>query len=140
MRVTEVEVARTRALRARVLRPGLPPDQVAFPGDDDPGTVHLAAVDDDDAVVGILALLPDGDAGVRLRSMAVEPSMQGAGVGRALVEAAVERLRAEGVTRVWCNARDTAVGFYERLGWTVTGPGFVDEVTHLPHHPMELLL
>jgi ribosomal protein S18 acetylase RimI-like enzyme len=140
MRVVEVEVGRTRDLRARVLRPGVPLDQVGFPGDDGPGTVHLAAEDDEGAVVGIVTLIPDGDRSVRLRSMAVDPALQGGGVGRLLVDAAVERLRAAGMQRVWCNARDTAIGFYERLGWTVTGPGFIEDVTGLPHHPMELLL
>jgi GNAT superfamily N-acetyltransferase len=139
MRVVEVEVGRTRDLRARVLRPGVPPEEVGFPGDDGPGVFHLAA-EDDGTLVGIVTLIADGDAGVRLRSMAVDPAWQGTGVGRMLVEAAVERLRAAGVRRMWCNARDTALGFYERLGWTVTGPGFIDDVTELPHHPMELLL
>lgn len=140
MRVIEVDVARTRDLRARVLRPGVPADQVGFPGDSDPGTVHLAVEDDAGTIVGVVTLIPDGAAGVRLRSMAVDPSLQGSGVGRILVEAAVERLWGAGVTRVWCNARDTAIGFYQRLGWRVTGPGFVEDVTGLPHHPMELLL
>ena len=140
MRVVEVEVGRTRPLRAKVLRPGLAVDRVGFPGDDDPGTFHLAAVDDTDTVVGIVSLIPDGAAGVRLRSMAVDPALQGSGVGRLLIEAAVERLRAAGAQRVWCNARDPAIGFYERLGWAVTGPGFVDDVLGIPHHPMELLL
>jgi GNAT superfamily N-acetyltransferase len=80
------------------------------------------------------------DEGVQLRGMAVDPGAQGTGVGRLLVEAAVERLRAAGVTRMWCNARDTAVPFYERLGWRIIAPGFVHAESGLPHHPMELLL
>lgn len=140
MRVVEVEVGRTRDLRARVLRPGVPVEEVGFPGDGDAGTVHLAVEDDAGTIVAIVTLIPDGAAGVRLRSMAVDPSLQGSGVGRMLVGAAVERMRRAGVTRMWCNARDTAIGFYERLGWRITGPGFVEDVTGLPHHPMELLL
>jgi phosphoribosylformimino-5-aminoimidazole carboxamide ribotide isomerase len=70
--------------------------------------------------------------------MAVDPAAQGTGVGRTLLEAALERLRAAGVTRMWCNARDTAVPFYEHLGWTVTGPGFLHAESGLPHHRMEL--
>ena len=35
---------------------------------------------------------------------------------------------------------EAAIGFYERLGWTITGPGFVDDEMGIPHHPMELVL
>ena len=35
---------------------------------------------------------------------------------------------------VWARARDTALAFYVRHGFRVTGDGFVDEATQLPHH------
>ncbi|MEY2568086.1 MAG: hypothetical protein QOE35_2615 [Actinomycetota bacterium] len=139
MRVVEVEAARTHALRSRVLRGGVAPEKLTFAGDDVAGTFHLAVEDPTGAVVAVGTFIPT-DQGTRLRYMAVDPAVQGSGAGRALLDAAVERLRAAGVTRLWCNARDPAVGFYERLGWTVTGPGFVDDEVDLPHHPMQLLL
>jgi ribosomal protein S18 acetylase RimI-like enzyme len=138
MRVVEVEAARTRDLWARVLRAGRRPEDLRFTAAVIPGSFWLAA-EENGEVVGIVSLIPRPD-GVQLRSMAVDPAYQGGGVGRMLVEAAVDRLRAAGVHRVWCNARDTAIGFYERLGWQVTGPGFVDDEMGIPHHPMELLL
>ena len=92
---------------------------------------------DDGELVAVATFVPTAD-GVQLRGMAVDPARQGTGLGRVLVDAAVERLRAAGVRRLWCNARDDAVPFYERLGWRVTGAGFVDEQLGIPHHPMEL--
>jgi GNAT superfamily N-acetyltransferase len=136
MRVVEVEAARTHDLRRRVLL--VPPRPVTLPGDELPGTFHLAVMDGDD-VVAVATLVP-GPEGVQLRGMAVDPDRQGQGIGRLLLDAAVERLRSAGVTRLWCNARDVAVPFYERLGWRVTGEGFFHEESGLPHHPMELLL
>jgi GNAT superfamily N-acetyltransferase len=136
MRVVEVEAAGTYALRRRVLL--VSPRPLALDGDDDPGTIHLA-VRDGDVTVAVATFVPTEE-GVQLRGMAVDPGAQGTGVGRVLVEAAVERLRATGVTRLWCNARDTAVPFYERLGWTVTGPGFMHAESGLPHQRMELVL
>ena len=136
MRVVEVEAADTYHLRRRVLL--VPPRPLALEGDELPGTFHLAAYDDD-RMVGV-ATFTATDEGVQLRGMAVDPALQGTGVGRLLVEAGVERLRTAGVTRMWCNARDTAVPFYERLGWTATGPGFMHAESGLPHTPMELLL
>jgi GNAT superfamily N-acetyltransferase len=136
MRVLEVEAARTHDLRRRML---LGPSRPAvLAGDELSGTFHLGVEDGED-LVGVATFVP-GDAGVQLRGMAVDPAVQGLGVGRLLLDAALERLRAAGVGRVWCNARDTAVPFYERLGWRVTGPGFVHAESGLPHHPMELLL
>jgi GNAT superfamily N-acetyltransferase len=136
MRVAEVEVADTYDLRRRVLL--VAPRPLALEGDEQADTFHLAAFDDDH-IVAVASFVP-GDDGVQLRGMAVDPDVQGSGIGRVLLDAAVERLRAAGVTRMWCNARDTAVPFYERLGWTTTGPGFVHAESGLPHHPMELLL
>lgn len=138
MRVVEVEVDRTRELRAHVLRPGRRTDEVHFATDDIPGTFHLGA-EDDGAVVGIVSFVPRDD-GWQLRSMAVAPAYERQGIGRLLVEHGLDQLRTRGATRVWCNARDDAIGFYERLGWRICGDGFVEEELGIPHHPMERLI
>jgi predicted N-acetyltransferase YhbS len=136
MRVEEVDPDATYDLRRRVLL--APPRPVELEGDDRPATFHLAAFDGD-RIVGVVTLVPT-DRGHQLRGMAVDPACQGTGVGRVLVEAAVERLRAAGEQRVWCNARDTAIPFYERLGFRISGDGFLHAPSGLPHHPMELVL
>jgi GNAT superfamily N-acetyltransferase len=136
MDVVEVEVARTHDLRRRVLL--VPPRPVTLGGDELPGTTHLGVMDGEE-LVAVATFVP-GPEGVQLRGMAVAPEVQGHGVGRLLLDAAVDRLRAEGVERLWCNARDAALPFYERLGWRVSGAGFMHTESGLPHHPMELLL
>jgi predicted GNAT family N-acyltransferase len=40
-----------------------------------------------------------------------------------------------GATRLWCNARTPAVGFYERHGWTTVGEEF-DVPPIGPHYRM----
>jgi GNAT superfamily N-acetyltransferase len=65
--------------------------------------------------------------------MAVEPTVQRSGVGRLLIDAAVDRLRAEGFEVIWANGRDSALGFYRRQGWEVAGEGFLNE-NGIPHH------
>ena len=123
----------TLALRGRVLRDGRLHD--GFPEDDWPETFHLVARDGDD-VVGVASFIPRDD-GWQLRGMAVAPEVQGQGVGRALLETAYHRLRALGATSAWANGRDTALGFYERLGWRVVGDGFVMG-TGIAHHRIVL--
>jgi GNAT superfamily N-acetyltransferase len=137
MRVVEVDAVATHDLRRRLLRshrPGLP---VRNPEDALPGTFHLAEVDDDGALLGVASFTRDGSA-ARLRGMAVEPDAQGHGVGRLLMDAALERLRNEGVQRLWCHARNGALGFYERFGMRLVGEGFVE--IDVPHHLMEMQL
>ena len=136
--VRSVPAQDTYDLRRRVLRGGAPDAEVTFPEDDHPGTFHLAVVDRDRIVaVGTFIPVPtdirEGHT-FQLRGMAVEPDQHGRGLGRLLLDAAVERLRAEGVVAIWAHARDSALGFYERLGWKAVGDGYVYGPMALPHH------
>lgn len=126
-------------VRMRVLRAGTPSDDPHFEGDDDPTTVHLAAVADGE-VVAVSTWLerpwpvePERRA-VQLRGMAVDASMQGTGIGGALLGAGVQQAFGAGAEIVWANARDTALPFYLRHGFEVDGEGFRTLDTDLPHH------
>lgn len=68
--------------------------------------------------------------------MAVEPSLQGTGLGSRLLDAVVERCRDAGAEVVWADGRDSALGFYRRHGWSVEGDGY-DKVG-IPHHTVVL--
>jgi predicted GNAT family N-acyltransferase len=132
----------TRELRRAVLRPAWP---VGSPmhGDDQPDAVHLAAVDQDDRVVGSCVLLPrpyplrpEQDAAWQLRGMATAPELRGRGVGAAIVARAVQEIEHRGGRLVWCEARTAAVEFYRRQGFHVDGPEFEHAETGIPHHHM----
>ena len=66
--------------------------------------------------------------------MAVEPDRQGTGLGTRLVEALEEELVRRGFREVTLHARDTAVGFYARLGYAPVGPPYVE--VGIPHQNM----
>ncbi len=137
--VREVAAVDTHDLRRRVLRGGAADAEVRFPDDDRPEAFHLAAVDPAGTVVAVSTWAPvpterrPGRVAWRLRGMAVEPSLQGSGVGAMLLRAAEERLLALGVEVLWADGRDTALSFYERHGWVVEGEGYVTAIG-LPHH------
>jgi GNAT superfamily N-acetyltransferase len=112
------DLERIIALRYEILRKphNLSLADASFPGDSDVNTVHLLAVFDE-RVVGCLTLkfMPDSSE-AQLRGMAIATQYQNQGIGRLLMDAAHDRARVSGKS-LWCNARFSAIGFYERNGW-----------------------
>lgn len=127
-------------MRSQVLRPGIPPEALVYPGDGDPETVHFAAVADGH-IVGIASLYHapragSSDAGEwQLRGMATAPEVRGKGFGAALVREAMAHARAKGGTLFWFNARVVALGFYRKLGFETVGDEF-DVPGVGPHYVM----
>jgi len=98
----------------------------------------LIAAFEEEKMLGCCMLIKSGPDAVRLRQMAVLPTLQGKGVGRALMQFAENIARDMGYKRIMMHARKTATGFYEKLGYEVTSVEF-EEVT-LPHVVMEKAL
>ncbi len=90
---------------------------------------------EDDKILGCCLLTKVDDKTIRLRQMAVPNSMQGKGIGRALMIFAENIARDLGYKTLIMHARKTATGFYEKLGYSISGKEF-EEVT-LPHYVME---
>ncbi|MFT7519713.1 MAG: putative N-acetyltransferase YhbS, partial [Kiritimatiellia bacterium] len=108
----------------QVLRPGRDRSTAIFDGDDAEDTMHWVA-EADEGVVGVVTVMrrpfpEEPGPALQLRGMAVHPSWQKKGVGRALLQALEADVRAP----IWCNARATAIVFYERNGWRRTGTTF----------------
>lgn len=140
MNVDDLAAPETHALRRLVLRNGDPQAEVAWVEDLGDGAFHLGLRDGEGAVVAVGTFLPretpyrPGILAYQLRGMAVSPEVQGLGLGGVLLRAGIDRVRQRGAQVLWANARDTAIGFYERHGMTVVGDGFVTDATGLPHH------
>ena len=135
-----------RPLRLDVLRRGMANRTVAFDGDDDPSTIHLAAFDHSNTVVATSTWLErpaphrPGERATQLRGMATHRTLQGTGLGSRVLRAGLDMARAAGSPLVWANARDAALDFYRAHGFSVVGDGFIETVTQLPHHVVELRL
>lgn len=108
-------------LRHRVMWPDRPRAAMIL-GDDAQG-LHFGA-EVAGAIVGVGSFFPDG-ADVRLRKLAVDPDFQGRGIARALIDHALPELEVLGLTRLWCDARVTAKGFYQAAGFTLDDRVFV---------------
>jgi ribosomal protein S18 acetylase RimI-like enzyme len=90
---------------------------------------------EEEKMLGCCMLIKEDPASVRLRQMAVLNNLQGKGIGRALMQFAENIARDRGFQKITMHARKTAVGFYEKLGYRVSGQEF-EEVT-IPHFTME---
>jgi predicted GNAT family N-acyltransferase len=120
--VDEVAAELTYDLRRAVLRPD--GGEITWTGDEDAATFHLAARTGD-RIVGVVRFSPApcpwraALAAWQLRGMATDPAVRGTGAGQALLADGLARVAARGGDLVWCSARTTAVGFYERMGFVV---------------------
>jgi len=90
---------------------------------------------EDERLLGCCLLTRQDQYTMRLRQMAVPNSMQGKGIGRALMIFAENIARDLGYRKLCMHARKTALGFYEKLGYNASGEEFT-EVT-IPHYIME---
>ncbi|MDB5198101.1 MAG: GCN5-related N-acetyltransferase [Chitinophagaceae bacterium] len=95
----------------------------------------LIAAFEEDKILGCCLLTKVDNQCVRLRQMAVQNNLQGKGIGAAMLNYAENVARDAGYYKVIMHARKTATGFYEKLGYKITGKEF-EEIT-IPHFIME---
>jgi GNAT superfamily N-acetyltransferase len=94
----------------------------------------IGAFEDED-MLGCCMLVEEKPGIVRLRQMAVLNDLQGKGIGRALMNFAENLARDSGYKILTMHARKNAVGFYEKMGYRISGNEFI-ELT-IPHFVME---
>jgi predicted GNAT family N-acyltransferase len=101
------------------------------------GSSFAIALGSGGALLGTARLLPAPQDHTRqVRQVAVGHDAHGRGVGRALMNELERLAAAEGAEEIWLHARDTAFGFYGRLGYVPEGELFVSKLTGIPHRTM----
>lgn len=115
-----------------IVEQGVPRDE-EWDGRDEE-SCHFIAVSEDDRPIGTARLLPEGQIG----RMAVVSEYRRKGVGRVLLEAAVEKARHLGFERVFLHAQTHALSFYEGCGFKPFGDEF--EEAGIAHREMEMAL
>lgn len=117
-------------MRQQVLRPTQTVEEMLWARDLDPDTWHFAAFEGSE-IVGIVTVYPAAppehsplmDAW-QFRGMATSPEVRGLGVGKALIRKCVETSQDAKAPLLWCDARISAMGFYEKLGFEKIGSPF----------------
>ena len=125
------------ALRSAILRQPL---GLSFSSEElqsEAGCHHLAGFIQEE-LVACLVLQPLAGQTMRMRQVAVKEELRGQGFGRMLVHVSEALACERGCQQMTVHARESAVGFYERLGYSTMGACFL-EVT-VPHWAMCKLL
>ncbi|WP_299295874.1 GNAT family N-acetyltransferase [uncultured Tateyamaria sp.] len=121
-------------VRQANLWPERPLSHVRVPGDDT--ALHLG-VRHTDELVGVASFFVDGSA-AQLRKLAVDARHRGQGLGAALVLQGAAQMRDKNLGTLWCDARVTALPFYQNLGFDVV-PGIFFK-SGLPYQKATLAL
>ncbi len=138
--IRKISYLDVRPLRLEVLRAGMVNQTVTFDGDEEPTTVHIGVFNEAGVNIGVSTWMrrpfPSEPQlqGLQLRGMATAVLVQGHGIGGLLLHAGMEYAIEIGVDLIWANARDSALAFYNRHGYTTVGDGFIETITQLPHH------
>ncbi len=129
---TEDEFKRYYQLRWQLLRAPWNQPEGSEVDDIEDRCFHLMAVDDNNEVIAVARLQFNSDDEAQIRYMAVAGAYERQGVGRELIKS-MEAYAGESAHRkIVLDAREPAVGFYQKLGYTVIEKSYLlfDEIQH----------
>lgn len=135
--IRKITAIETFPVRHPVLRAGKPIESCHFDGDDLETTHHFGYYDDG-ILVGIITLKKENDSDFsvenqyRIRGMAVLETHRKKDFGKQLVAHSEAFVIKNNTNLIWFNARIIAVGFYEKLGYSIIGEAF--EMTDIGTH------
>ncbi len=89
-------------------------------------------VSNDGQAVGVGRLQYNSDDEAQIRYMAVENAYEGNGIGRMIVNALEHEAKNNNVSSVILDAREPAIGFYQKLGYSIEKKSYVlfNEIQH----------
>ena len=88
----------------------------------DETAVHFIAIDEAGHALGTARLLETGQIG----RMAVLANQRGRGIGRRLLDLAIEHAKTQGLGNVFLHAQTDAINFYRKAGFVTTGGTFME--------------
>lgn len=118
-------------LRWRILRAPWGEPEGSEVDDIEDRCFHIMVVDNN-KVVGVGRLQYNSVDEAQIRYMAVEKEYEGNGIGRMLADALEQEARDKHIESVTLDAREPAVGFYQKLGYRIEEKSYLlfDEIQH----------
>lgn len=143
MQIKKLSIEEVLPLRSLVLRENRGIEFSGFAEDQLTETFHLGLVEEGE-IVCIASFMPCAhqmfsNTGWQLRGMATHPGHRGKGLGAAILTHSKSFLLEAKADYLWCNARLSAVGFYQKCGFRVISEEFLIENIG-PHFQMVLEL
>ena len=132
MQIREIHYTATLDIRRRVLWPDKAKEFCIVDGD---ATATHYGLFLQDTLIGVASLYENSGA-IRLRKFAVDTRFQGNGYGTTLLSHAIDSARARDALCFWCDARETAIQFYQQFGLQVDGNRFYK--SDIPYFTMSL--
>ncbi|MGF1694482.1 GNAT family N-acetyltransferase [Vibrio lamellibrachiae] len=120
MNIQQVTWEDALPVRHHVLWPNKPIIFCKVPGDE--SATHYGAFINNQLVC-VASIYISGDE-ARLRKFATLHEFQGKGIGSKVIEHAISNLKRQNIKSFWCDARTTALSFYQKFGMTVEGSEF----------------
>lgn len=120
VKIEQIDYQLTWQIRHEVMYPDLPFDLIKL--DDDDKGLHFG-LSVDHQLTSVVSLFSDGDI-YQFRKFATLATAQGSGYGSSLLKYVISYTTDKGGKQLWCNARLSALGFYERFGFERTGEVF----------------
>ncbi|TWF37268.1 1-(5-phosphoribosyl)-5-[(5-phosphoribosylamino)methylideneamino] imidazole-4-carboxamide isomerase [Chitinophaga polysaccharea] len=121
MNIRQITAADTLQLRRDVLYPNESLEAVMVENDRD--GLHFGVYDQGQLVTVVSLFL--GRDSAQFRKLATLPAAQGKGYGKAVLAHLASVCQKERIKLLWCNARDTAASFYDKLGYIKKGDYFM---------------
>ncbi|TPE43042.1 GNAT family N-acetyltransferase [Pontibacter mangrovi] len=121
MQIKEIPPEDTWQLRRDVMWPGQSINYVQLPEDENGQHFGLYLSGE---LVSVVSLFVEGER-AQFRKFATLPQHQGKGYGSKLLQHLIEQARAQGITQLWCNARQEKAAFYKRFGLQETNHTFM---------------
>ncbi|MDV7340723.1 GNAT family N-acetyltransferase [Terasakiella sp. A23] len=118
----------TYDIRHQVLWPDLPIEACMLSEDDT--ALHFGGLVGGQ-LIAVASLFPDGVDKIRLRKFAILPAYQSQGIGSKMLQGMQDHLRHTSYKTLWCDAREEALGFYQKNGFSAWGERFFKK--HLPY-------
>ena len=120
MEIRKISATEVLPVRHQVLWPDKPMSFCMVPGDEH--ATHYGAFVGNQLVCVASVYVQSNEA--RLRKFATLPEFQGQGIGSKVIAHAIKDLQAFNVSYFWCDARTSALGFYQRFGMAIEGSEF----------------
>lgn len=117
IKIEQIDYRLTWPVRHEVMYPNQPFDMIKLENDDKGVHFGLFA---DHQLTSVVSLFFDGQV-YQFRKFATLAAVQGSGYGSSLLRYVISYTAEKGGAQLWCNARLSVLGFYERFGFVRSG-------------------